>query len=75
MTKPSEITLQKFNEYKAAAETVISSIIEWLEESVGMPVLSLHFDERNDEGFLCCFTFGEPFAESDDTQEEEELEA
>lgn len=71
MTKPSEITLQQFNDYKASAEAVILSTLEWLEEQVGMQVLSFHLDDGNGEGFLCTFTFGEPFSEGDNAEEEE----
>ena len=75
MSKPSEITLQQFNDYKASAETAFLTTIQWLEEKVGMPVLSLHMDEEDDESFLCNLTFGPPFAESEGTEEKEEPEA
>ena len=75
MTKCSEITLQQFNDYKAAANEAFLVTIQWLEEKVGMPVLSLHLDEQDDESFLCNLTFGEPFVESDVPPKGQEPEA
>lgn len=75
MSKPSEITLQQFNDYRTTAENVVLAAIQWLEEKIGMPVLSLHMDEEDDESFLCNLTFGPPFAESEGTEEKKEPEA
>jgi len=73
MTSPSDITLQQFNDYKASAEAAFLATIEWLEEKVGMQVLSLHLDDQ-DGSFMAQITFGE-LAKEDGSIEEPQPEA
>jgi hypothetical protein len=66
MTKPSEITLQQFNDLKTEAEEVILLALDCLEEAVGMPVIGFHLQQRDDESCECEITFGEPFPSVDE---------
>jgi len=71
MTKPSEITLQQFNDLKTETEEVILLLLDCLAETVGMPVIGFHFQQGDDENFKCEITFGEPFPSVDEAESTE----
>jgi hypothetical protein len=71
MTKPSEITLQQFNDLKTEVEDVILLVLDCLAETVGMPVIRFHFQQGDDESFECEITFGEPFPSVDEAESTE----
>ncbi len=71
MTKPSEITLQQFNDLKTEAEDVILLVLDCLAETVGMPVIGFHLQQGDDENFKCEITFGEPFPSVDEAESTE----
>jgi hypothetical protein len=71
MTKPSEITLQQFNDLKTEAEEVILLALDCLAEAVGMPVIGFHLQQRDDESCECEIVFGEPFPSVDEAESTE----
>jgi hypothetical protein len=71
MTKPSEITLQQFNDLKTEAEDVILLVLDCLTKTVGMPVIGFYFQQGDDENFKCEITFGEPFPSVDEAESTE----
>jgi len=71
MTKPSEITLQQFNDCRATTEEVILLALDCLAGAVGMPVIGFHLQQGDDENFKCEITFGEPFPSVDEAESTE----
>jgi len=46
-------------------------VLDCLAETVGMPVIRFHLQERDDESFECEFAFGEPFPSVDEAESTE----
>jgi hypothetical protein len=69
MTKPSEITLQQFNDRKHTAELAIDAALDWFEAATGMTVFWFYLDRNTQNTFDCEWCFGEPAEEGGKTEE------